>query len=122
MDDKNRQGEEVHFYVLRHVAMAKLKVEESRGESSNKPDMSVSSGWAVLPVIDFIDTITLNDRPVLESTKGYVELDAHGKLNQVVNEYAYVCVRDGRAVKEDRVVGDNLTHRPKVWYEVREHE
>ena len=122
MDDKNRQSEEVHFYVLRHVAMAKLKVEKSRGESSNKPDMSVSSRWAVLPVIDFIDTITLNDRPVLESTKGYIELDAHGKLNQVVNEYTYVCVRDSRAVKEDRVVGDNLTHRPKVWYEVREHE
>lgn len=122
MDDKNRQGEEVHFYVLRHVAMAKLKVEKSRGESSNKPDMSVSSGWAVLPVIDFIDTVTLNNRSVLESTEGYIELDAHGKLNQVVNEYTYVCVRDGRTVKEDRVVGDNLTHRPKVGYEVREHK
>ena len=122
MDDKNRQGEEVHFYVLRHVAMAKLEVEESRGESSNKPDMSVSSRWAVLPVIDFIDTVTLNNRSVLESTEGYIELDAHGKLNQVVNEYTYVCVRDGRTVKEDRVVGDNLTHRPKVGYEVREHE
>ena len=122
MDDKNRQGEEVHFYVLRHVAMAKLKVEKSRRESSNKPYMSVSSRWAVLPVINFIDTVTLNDRSVLESTKGYIELDAHGKLNQVVNEYTYVCVRDGRTVKEDRVVGDNLTHRPKVGYEVREHE
>ena len=122
MDDKNRQGEEVHFYVLRHVAMAKLKVEKSRGESSNKPDMSVSSRWAVLPVIDFIDTVTLNNRSVLESTEGYIELDAHGKLNQVVNEYTYVCVRDGRTVKEDRVVGDNLTHRPKVGYEVREHK